>query len=79
MAVITLYYGALIYRSAQPYNGKLSWYLDDLIHKRTVAIERGNLYDYGIEGFLGDLDQKLNLPDELYLATSFNLHFYNIL
>lgn len=76
MAVITLYYGALIYRSAQPYNGKLSWYLDDLVHRRTVAIEHGNLYDYGIEGFLGDLDQKLNLPDELYLAASFNLHFY---
>lgn len=76
MAVITLYYGALIYRSAQPYNGKLSWYLDDLVHKRKVVIEHGNLYDYGIEGFLGDLDQKLNLPDELYLATSFNLHYY---
>lgn len=51
MAVLTLYYGALIYRSAQPYNGKLFWYLDDLVHKRTVAIEHGNLYDHGIEDF----------------------------
>ncbi|WP_125143439.1 hypothetical protein [Clostridium transplantifaecale] len=47
-----------------------------MAHKRTVVIEHGNLYDHGIEGFLGDLVQKPNLPDELYLATSFNLHFY---
>ena len=28
-AVITLYYGPLIYRSAQAYEGRLSWYIDE--------------------------------------------------
>ena len=36
-AVITLYYGPLIYRSAQAYEGRLSWYIDEAKHKRSVT------------------------------------------
>lgn len=75
MAAVTVYYGSLIYRSAQPYNGKLSWFLYERAHKREVALEHDNLYRDGIDGFFSDLDEALHLPEDLYLINSFNLHF----
>lgn len=72
---ITTYYGALIYQSAQAFEGKLSWFIDDMKHKRTIKLEHDNLYSDGIQGLFDELNAKLELPDELYLSTSFNLHF----
>ena len=72
---ITTYYGALIYQSAQAFEGKLSWFIDDMKHKKTIKLEHDNLYLDGIQGLFDELNAKLELPDELYLSTSFNLHF----
>lgn len=72
---VTMYYGPKIYGSASGFNGKLSRFLYEISHKKTISLENDNLYRDGIDGFLEELDQKLNMPDELYLATSFNLHF----
>lgn len=73
--VITTYYGTLIYQSAQAFEGKLSWFIEDMKDKRTVELEHDNLYSDGVQGFFDDLDAELELPDELYLSNSFNLHF----
>ena len=67
-AVITLYYGPLIYRSAQAYEGRLSWYIDEAKHKRSVELVHDNIYSDGIQGLFDDLGEKLELPEELYLS-----------
>ena len=74
-AVLTLYYGPLIYRSAQAYEGRLSWYIDEAKHKRSVELVHDNIYSDGIQGLFDDLGEKLELPEELYLSSGFNLHF----
>lgn len=61
--------------SAVPYNGKLAWYLKDLQDKRTVLFVHDNVYETGVDGILEDIRRKVDLPQTLCLATSFNLHF----
>ncbi len=75
MAAVTLYGSFLVAKSAVPYNGKLSWYLDDLKNKKSVVLMHNNIYESGIEGILEDIRDKVNLPEKLCLATSFNLYF----
>lgn len=75
LAAVTLRGGWLVAQSAVPYQGKLAWYLDDLKDKRTCPLKHDNLYEYGIEGILEDVREKVDLPEKLCLATSFNLHF----
>ncbi len=75
LAIVTVYGSVLVIKSAMPYHGKLSWYLDDLKDKRSVTLVHDNIYESGIEGILKDIRDKVKLPEELCLATSFNLHF----
>lgn len=75
LAAVTLFGGFLVVRSAIPYHGKLSWYLSDLRDKRNVTLRHDNVYETGIEGILEDVREKVELPERLCLATSFNLHF----
>lgn len=75
LAAITLYGGFFVVNSAIPYHGKLSWYLQDMRNKKSVALVHGNIYESGIEGILKDIREKAALPEKLCLATSFNLHF----
>lgn len=75
LAAVTLYGGRLVAESAVPYQGKLAWYLDDLRDKRTCTLKHDNIYEWGIEGILEDVGEKVDLPKTLCLATSFNLHF----
>ena len=72
---ITLFYGEKIVLSASNFNGKLSWLLYEKSHKRTVEIDHDNVFSDGISEMIGDLEEKLQMPEELYVATSFNLHF----
>lgn len=58
-AVITLYYGPLIYRSAQAYEGRLSWYIDEAKHKRSVELGHDKIYSDGIQGLFDDLGEKI--------------------
>lgn len=75
LAAVTLYGGWLVAESAVPYQGKLAWFLDDLKDKRTCTLKHDNIYEWGIEGILEDVREKVNLPENLCLSTSFNLHF----
>ncbi|SET69621.1 WD40/YVTN/BNR-like repeat-containing protein [Lacrimispora sphenoides] len=71
----TLFYGEKIVLSASNFNGKLSWFLYERTHKRTVEIVHDNVFSGGIDNMIADLGQKLQMPEVLYVATSFNLHF----
>lgn len=75
LAAVTLCGSVLVVKSAIPYHGKLSWYLDDLKDKRSVILVHDNLYESGVAGILQDIRTKVKLPETLCLATSFNLHF----
>lgn len=61
--------------SAVPYNGRLSWALDELWSSRKVRLVHNNIYEDGLDGILEDIREKVDLPEKLCLVNSFNLHF----
>lgn len=67
--------GIKIYQSAIPYNGKLSWFLQDLKNKRQVKFTHNNIYQYNIEGIFEAIESKVVLPKDLYLSSDFKLKF----
>mgnify|MGYP004638732743 FL=1 len=71
----TILFASSIIYSAIPYNGKLAWKIQDLIHTREVALTHTNIFDTGIEGILDDLNAALNLPEKLYIAEQFTVDF----
>ena len=71
----TILFASSIIYSAIPYNGKLSWKIQDLIHTREVTLTHTNIFDTGIEGILDDLNAALNLPEKLYIAEQFTVDF----
>ena len=71
----TIYFGGRIIYSAIPYNGHLSWKLDELWKKREVDFVHDNLFEDGIEGILTDLEEKLEMPKNLYVVNGFKMSF----
>lgn len=74
-AGLTLIFGGLIAYSAVPYNGQLSWKIDDLLHHRKIEFTHTNLYTDGVEGILTDVETKLALPEKLYISKHFSADF----
>lgn len=72
---ITSYTGYDIYQSAIPYNGKLSWVIQQIRSEREVPFTRKNIYEDGLLGLIEDVNQKVELPDELYLSNEVDLSF----
>lgn len=75
LAAVTFLGSAGIAWSAVPYNGKLSWKLDELQHSRKIRLVHDNIYEDGLDGILEDIRKKIDLPERLCLVNSFNLHF----
>lgn len=75
IVIITGFYGVKIYHSGIKYNGKLSWFLQDLKNKKTVKLEHDNIYNDGIGGIFTEVNQKVNMPSKLYIVNNFNLKF----
>jgi len=75
MVITTLFYGYKIYHSAINFNGKLSWTLNDLEHKKEIKFEHNNIYEDGLEGIFTDINKKLHMPETLYVSDSFSLNF----
>lgn len=67
--------GAGIFYAAIPYNGKLSWKIDDLLHQKKVRLEHKNLFTDGVQGILTDLDRVLTLPEVLYTSNTMTVTF----
>lgn len=74
VAITVFFCGKIVY-SAIPYHGALSWKLDAFFHQREVVLKHNNIFEDGVEGILTDLDQKLDLPEELYIANTFQIRF----
>lgn len=71
----TLYFGGRIVYSAIPYNGALSWKVDEWRNQKSVELKHNNFFASGVEGVLEDLDNELNLPEELYITNQFQVTF----
>lgn len=64
-----------VYQSSIPFQGKLSWFIHDLKTTRKVDFQRNNVYEYGIEGILQDIQTKISMPEELFISNEFSLSF----
>lgn len=74
-AAVTVFFCGKIVYSAIPYHGALSWKVDEFIHQREIVLKHNNIFEDGVEGILADLDQKLDLPEELYVSKDFRVRF----
>ena len=74
--LITAFYGRQIAGSAMHYSGKLAWEIDSLLNWKNVSLKHNNVYTYGAGGIFDDLDQKLGLPDDLYIINRFMIRYY---
>lgn len=72
---VTLFFGGLIVYTAMPYHGALSWKLEELLNRKKVTFTHNNIYEYGIDGVLSDMDDKFSLPEELYISDVFSIKF----
>jgi hypothetical protein len=72
---VTIFLGGLIIYSAISYNGALSWKLDEWKGQKEVKLEHNNFFTDGVNGILGDLNNELDLPDELYISNKFQMTF----
>ena len=75
MLIVTIYFGGRIIYSAVPYNGALSWKLQEWKNKKKVELIHNNFFETGAEGVLQDLDEALDLPEKLYVTDQFRLTF----
>lgn len=71
----TLFFGGRIIYAAIPYNGALSWKIEDLWHKKEIPLKHTNLFNDGVEGMLKDLDDALDLPKDLYISDKYQVTF----
>lgn len=73
--ILTGFYGRQIYHSAQPYNGKLAWVLDDLRNTRKIDFEQRDFSQYGLDGIVTALEEGAGLSkdSELYTANTFSV------
>ncbi|SFK36782.1 hypothetical protein SAMN04488569_102627 [Marinilactibacillus piezotolerans] len=72
---ITATTGYFVYQSAQPYNGKLSWVIDDLVNTKKIAFEHNNIFENSLEGIFADIQSEIELPAELYVSSDLNLTY----
>ena len=77
MILGTLIFGARIIFSAIPYNGELSWVIDDIMSNKKVVLTNSDFFETGITGILEDLKQEEDLPEELYIDDTLQIQIDN--
>lgn len=75
LCAVTGYFGWGVVKSAMPYQGKLSWALEDAKNRRTIPLTHDNIFRDGIDGLLSDIREETAMPEELYVANSVDLEF----
>lgn len=75
LLLVTLFYGGRIVYSAIPYHGALSWKVDEWMNKKEIPLKHNNIYKTGVDGILSDLDEKLKLPEKLYISNKCQITF----
>ncbi len=73
--IVTLIFGGMIIHTAIPYNGKLSWKVDEMLNHKRVRYVHRNIFNDGIEGLIEDLEKKFTLPDKLYVDNEILIRF----
>ncbi len=73
--IATFFFGGCVIYSAIPYHGALSWKMDEWMREKRVKLEHNNIFEYGLEGILKDLEEALDLPEELYIANKCQVTF----
>ena len=75
LVIVGGFYGTKIAESAVPYNGKLSWKIQEWRSSRKIKLEQDNVYESGVSGIFEDLGEKIDLPEELYIINPFSLTY----
>ena len=75
VVALTILFGGRIIYSAIPYNGALSWKIDEWRNQKKIKLTHTNFFETGVEGILEDIETELDLPDELYVQNKFQLSF----
>lgn len=75
IVVSTLYFGNAIIKMGMPFNGELSWKINDIQHKRELVLNHDNVFNNGIVDLFKDLDKKLKFPSKLYISNNFKITF----
>lgn len=68
-------YGYKIFQTAIPYNGYLSWVLNEEESTVEVKIENNQFFDTGIRGIIEDIRKEINIDNELYIVNEFQVDF----
>lgn len=71
----SVWFGSKIVYSAQPYNGKLAWKIDEWTSTKTIELVHDNVYEDGLEGIFTDISETITLPEELYLVNQCAVDF----
>lgn len=75
LVMITLVTGFNIYQSATNLQGKLAFVIDDWFNTHKVEFVHDNLHENGLDGLLADIEQKVSLPDKLYISNEVDITF----
>lgn len=75
VVLVTIFFGLQIIYLAMPYNGALSWKIDEWRHKKEVTLKHDNILNDGVNGLFLDLDKALKLPEKLYIVNDFKMTF----
>ena len=75
VSIATAYLIGQIIYTGIPYNGALSWKIDQRLNQKEVTLEHDNFFENGVEGVLADLDEALDMPEELYIVNQYQMTF----
>ena len=73
VSIATAYLIGQIIYTGIPYNGALSWKIDQRLNQKEVTLEHDNFFENGVEGVLADLDEALDMPEELYIVNQYQM------
>lgn len=75
LLIITLWSGYQIVDMTIHYRGQIGFFMNDLLHKKTIELSNDNLYEGGFLTLIEDIRKEYNLPEQLYLNDSFELEY----
>lgn len=72
---ISIFTGRSLYQSAQAGQGQLFYYFYKYQNEKKLSFEEKNIYENGLDGIFDTLEEKFDLPEELYIGEDFLINF----
>lgn len=72
---ITIMTGKSLYESSQAGKGQLFFYVNQFRNEKKLKFTKKNIYENDLDGIFRPLENKFDLPKELYLADDFLINF----